>query len=330
MASEADKDLTSFITHRGLFRFTVMPFGLVNAPATFSRIMRKLLINTKNLHNYLDDVLAHNAQWEQHLYSLREFFTRVRDANLTLRPTKCSLGYASINFLGFQVSPFGIEPTQSNVNKALNTGRPETKTQLRSFLGMIGHYRRFIPNFAAVAVPLTDLTRKGSSNKLEWGEPHERAFESLKQAISHPPILRLPKVSETFVLQTDASNEGLGAVILQEEEGFNHPIAYGSRKLLQRERNYSTVEKECLAIVFGIQKFHNFLYGQEFILETDHQPLKYLNQTEFQNGRVMRWALALQPYRFTIRYIKGSQNVGADFLSRHSCDVPDGNEYLST
>ena len=140
---------------------------------------------------------------------------------------------------------------------------------------------------------------------------------ALKRAITNPPILRLPNVKETFVLQTDASNDGLGAVLLQEEEGFKYPVAYASRKLLQREKNYSTIERECLAIVFGIQKFHNFLYGQEFILETDHQPLKYLNQTEFQNGRVMRWALALQPYRFTVQYNRGSQNVGADFLSRH-------------
>ena len=315
---ESDKDYTAFTTHRGLFRFMVMPFGLVNAPATFSRIMRKLLYDVVDIHNYLDDVLAHSEQWIQHLCTLREFFVRVREANLTLRPTKCSIGYSCVKFLGFDISPQGLSPTPNNVNKALNACRPQTKTQLRSFLGMIGHYRRFIPNFAAVAVPLTDLTRKGSSNKLEWSEQHERAFVALKRAITNPPILRLPNVNETFVLQTDASNEGLGAVLLQEEEGFKYPIAYASRKLLQREKNYSTIERECLAIVFGIQKFHNFLYGQEFILETDHQPLKYLNQTEFQNGRVMRWSLALQPYRFTVRYIRGSQNVGADFLSRHT------------
>ena len=128
--------------------------------------------------------------------------------------------------------------------------------------------------------------------------------------------MRLPDFSKEFLLQTDASNDGLGAVLLQEEDDTKHPIAFASRKLLDREKNYSCIERECLAVVWGIQKFQNYLYGRHFILEVDHQPLQYLGKTQYQNGRLMRWALALQPYRFTVHAIKGSENVGADFLSR--------------
>lgn len=168
-------------------------------------------------------------------------------------------------------------------------------------------------------MPLTDLTSKGSPNQLIWGEAQDKAFATLKHCVCNPPILRLPDLSKPFVLQTDASSEGIGAILLQDENGVKHPVAFASKKLLPRERNYSTIEREALAIVWGIQKFENFLYGQQFYLETDHQPLQYLNNAKFQNGRLMRWALALQPYRFTVRAIKGSHNVGADFLSRHAC-----------
>jgi len=173
-------------------------------------------------------------------------------------------------------------------------------------------------------VPLTDLTKKDQPNQLKWSETQDRAFETLKGYSVNPPILRLSDFEKQFILRTDASNTGIGAILLQEESGVKHPVAFTSRKLLTRESHYSTTEKECLAIVWAIQKFQNFLYGKEFITETDHQPLLYLGKTQYgQNGRLMRWALVLQQYRFTLRAIKGSENVGADFLSRHSvtCDV---------
>jgi hypothetical protein len=296
-----------------------MPFGLVNAPATFSRIMRKLLDKVEKVKNYLDDVLAHTRGWTEHLEALRTFLGRVRAANLTLRPTKCFLGYQNLTFLGHSVGSKGLGPTKELLDKIQQVQAPTTKKQLRSFLGLVGYYRAFVPNFAAIAVPLTDLTRKGSPNSLDWGEAHARAFESLKRYVANPPILRLPDVSKPFILQTDASCDGIGAILLQEEAGVKHPVAFASKKLLPREQNYSTIEREAYAIVWGVQKFENFLYGQHFSLETDHQPLQYLNNAKFQNGRLMRWALALQPYRFTIRAIKGCENVGADFLSRHAC-----------
>jgi len=224
-----------------------------------------------------------------------------------------------LTFLGHELAKLGLKPTSQITNKVEQAPAPTTKKQLRSFLGLIGYYRSFVPNFAAIAVPLTDLTRKGSPNLLEWTETHERAFETLKRHVINPPVLRLPDVNKTFILQTDASCEGIGAILLQEEGNIKHPVAFASKKLLPRERNYSTIEREALAIVWGIQKFENYLYGQHFYLETDHHPLQYLAKAQFTNSRLMRWALALQPYRFTVHAIKGSDNHGADFLSRHSC-----------
>jgi len=151
------------------------------------------------------------------------------------------------------------------------------------------------------------------------GRSRNRAFERLKSYIVNPPILRLRDFEKQFILRTDASTTRIGAIISQEESGVKHPVVYASRKLLTRESHYSTIEKECLAIVWAIQKFQNFLYGKEFIFETDHQPLLYLGKVQYgQNGRLMRWALVLQQYQFTIRATKGSENVGADCLSRHS------------
>jgi len=188
-------------------------------------------------------------------------------------------------------------------------------------LGLVGYYRRFIPNFAAIASPLTDATRKGAPNQLPWEETQDKAFQELKARIVNPPILHLANFDKTFILQTDSSDIGIGAVLMQEDEsGVKHPIAFASRKLLPRETKYSTVEKECLAIVWAVAKFQEYLYGKEFVLETDHQPLQYLGNAQFQNGRLMRWALALQPYRFVVRAIHGRENVTADFLSRYPCE----------
>jgi len=298
-----------------------MPFGLVNAPATFSRIMRRLLCDNHSLDNYLDDVLAHIGEWRTHLTALRNFFDRVKQANLTLHPTKCEIGEFDITFFGHHVAEGELRPKLETVEKVLQAPRPCNKKQLRAFLGLVGFYRRFIPNFAAIASPLTDATRKGAPNQLEWEESHERSFTELKRHIVNPPILKLPNFEEVFILQTDASDVGIGALIAQEVyTGTKHPIAFASRKLLPRETRYSTIEKECLAIVWAVTKFQDYLYGKEFILETDHQPLQYLGNSQYQNGRLMRWALALQPYRFVMRAIHGRKNVGADFLSRHPCD----------
>ncbi len=167
-----------------------------------------------------------------------------------------------------------------------------------------------------MAAPLTDLTKKGEPNKVRWGSSQETAFATLKCALASSPILKLPVLTQEFILRTDASDTGLGAVLLQEEDGIKRPVCYASRKLKVSEVNYSVIEKECLAVVWAIKKFERYLYLTEFILETDHQPLVYLNRAKVSNSRLMRWALSLQPYRFRIVAIKGTDNIGTDYLSR--------------
>lgn len=317
--SEKAKPLTAFITPNGLYQFRRMPFGLVNSGASFSRIMRKLLQGLSGVDNYIDDILVHTTSWEEHMEKLRELLRRLRRANLTARPTKCCVGYEKVEFLGHIVGQGLLQPKACKLEAIQNASQPQTKTQLRSFLGLANYYRQFIPNFAAIAVPLTDKTKKGESNQIEWGESQEKAFRTLKAKLAQSPILHLPDISRPFILRTDASEDGVGAVLMQEFDGVKFPVAYASKKLLSAQRNYSVSEKESYAIVWAVQKFEPYLYGRKFQLETDHQPLLCMQRSKVANGRIMRWALSLQPYRFQMVAIKGKDNVGADYMSRSIC-----------
>ena len=314
--SESSKPLTAFQSPKGLFQFRVMPFGLVTASATFSRLMRILLQGLDNVENFIEDILIFTQSLDHHLQVLKEVLRRLRGARLTAKPSKCSIAYQKVECLGHIVGDENLSPNPDKVTAISNADRPETKKQLRSFLGLIGFYRKFVPNFALVAVSLTDMTRRGCPNKLVWSDSAITAFHTLKQALIKFPILKFPNMSESFVLQTDASDRGIGTVLLQEEQGKKLPVASASRKLKGSEVSYATVEKECLAIVWAVQKFQCYLYGNEFMLETDHKPLVYLNRSKVTNARLMRWALSLQPYRYRIVAIKGRDNVGADYLSR--------------
>lgn len=310
------EDLTSFTCKNGLFRFKVMPFGLVNSASSYNRMMRIMLEGVKNLESYIDDVLAHTKTWEEHFVALEEFFIRVRDAGLTMKPSKCYLGFTSIDFLGHTVGEGCIKPKAESVDKIKEMPRPKTKKQVRSFLGAVNFYRKFIPNCAAIMKPLTELTKKDSNLVVEWTKDLEEAFVKLKEILGKEPILKLPNVDREFIVQTDASNTAMGCVLVQEYEGIRHPVNFASKKFTDREKRYSVEERECLAMVWGIQKFHRYLYGKEFTIETDHCGLQYLKTGSVRNARVMRWYLAMQNFNFRVRYIKGCDNVIADYMSR--------------
>ena len=246
---------------------------------------------------------------------LRELFRRLLAAGMTIRPTKCLFGVNTVDFLGHRLEEGLIGLHEDNVTKIKDAPRPTTKKQIRSFMGLAGYYRDFIPNFTALA-PLSDLTRKGQPNKVEWGETQEKAYQSMKALLAKEQVLRLPDPGKIYFLRTDASDTGIGAVLMQKHDGKLFPVRYGSKKLSSAERNYSTIENECLAIVWGFKRFHLYLYGVPFVLKTDHEPLKYMNSAKFAKGRLMRWAMFLQSYNFRVEAIKGSENVGADYLSR--------------
>jgi hypothetical protein len=233
--SDDSKDYTSFATSNGLRRFRTMPFGLVNAGSTYNRMMRKLLQGSHHLESYLDDVLGHTTTWNEQLVILEDFFERVRRANLTLRPSKCQVVYTKVEFLGHTLTGDTIEPRHAAIEKILDMPRPTTKKQVRALLGMVGFYRKFIPDCSLLTSPLSDLTTKKCSNQVKWTEKQEQAFVRLKQLLSQSPILKLPDINRQFTVQSDASDYAIGAVLLQEYEGLKHPIAFASRKLLSRE-----------------------------------------------------------------------------------------------
>ena len=313
---ESDKPKTAFLTPGGQFQFRYMPFGLVTAGAQFTRMMRQVLKGIPNVVNYIDDILVYTETWEEHLKTIERVLCSLREANLAARPSKCYMGFSSIDFLGHELGDGTIHTSKRLTQKAVDAPRPETKKQVRSFLGLTGYYRDYIPGYSDLALPLTNLTRKGSPTKVDWGLEEERAFQKLKECLVSPPVLRLPDFDRIFMLKVDASDTGLGAVLMQEWDGEEFPIAYASKKLLPREQRYSTVEKECLSIVWAVRKFEYFLYGREFEIHTDHKPLLYIQSKKLTNKRIMRWSMFLQEYRFRLVSVKGSENKAADLMSR--------------
>ena len=317
-----DRPKTAFATHLGLYQFTRMPFGLLSAPAVFARMMRLLSLERFSALNFFDDILIHSREFQNHCEHVEGVLETLKEHGLTAKPAKVLVGFRTLEFLGHVIGQGSIKPEESKIKKILTVPTPQTVKQVRSLMGLFSFYRRYVPKFAEITAPLTDLTKKttGSSKKVNWTEECQEALERVQTVLSKEPVLRLPQLDQPFVLRTDASSTGLGAVLLQRADDKLHPVSYASRKLLDRETRYSTIERECLAIVWGIQKFVRYLHGRKFHLETDHRPLTFLKSASFKNGRVMRWALALQEYAFDVGPIKGDHNTLADLLSRAEAD----------
>lgn len=313
---QQDQHKTAFTTPYGLFQFRVMPFGLQGAPATFQRMMDVILQETHDFAAaYLDDVIIRT--WEDHLRHVSDILQRLQDAGLTVKPRKCQFAMSRCAYLGHIVGGGEVCPEDVKVQAVRDFPIPTSKKQVRAFLGLTGYYRRFMPNYADIASPITDLTRKDAPNRVKWTPSCQQAFTSLKNTLCSSPVLRSPDFQRNFILQTDASDRGVGAVLSQrDDDGMDYPIAYFSKKLLPREVRYSTVEKECLAIKLATHAFRVYLLGRSFIIQTDHRSLKWLDQLKDTNSRLTRWSLALQPYCYTVEYRSGASNGNADALSR--------------
>ena len=314
----SSREKTAFTTPFGLYEFEVMPFGLHSAPATFQRMIDEILRDCRSFSgSYIDDIAIFSNSWEEHVQHLQEVFSRLSAANLHVKVKKCQFGHTEAHYLGHIIGQGKVEPDDKKIAAVLKYPTPTCKKDVRAFLGMVGYYRRFIDHFATIATPLTNLTKKWESDKVCWTAECEKAFVQLKQLIGSNPVLMVADPTKPYVLQTDASNFGLGAVLSQTgDDGLEHPVAYASRKLQPRETKYSTIEKECLAIVWSLKLFHVYLYGQAFSIETDHQPLSWLQKMKDSNARLTRWSLLIQPYRFELKYRKGVDNKNADGLSR--------------
>ena len=314
---EKSREYTAFQTPMGLFQFTVMPFGLHGAPATFQRLMDRVLQGCEDCcAAYLDDVVIYSDTWANHLCHLQRVLSQIHDAGLSLNQRKCDWAGSEAQYLGYHLGGGQIRPQVDKLEAISNSSRPHTKKQVRSFLGLVGWYRRFIPDFATIAAPLTDLTTKSAKNPVEWTKDCDQAFTTLKTRLCSSPVLQSPDFTKRFLVQVDASAVGLGAVLAQGEPGEERPVLYLSRKLLPRETRYSTIEKECLAMKWALDSLRYYLLGREFDLDTDHRALTWFQSMKDRNARVTRWYLALQPFRFHIRHKAGKQNITADYLSR--------------
>lgn len=311
-----DRFKTAFQTPFGLYQWIKLPFGLVNAPAFFARMMRKLNLEQMSSLNFFDDILVHSKNFENHLKDVSDVLNKLSKFGITARPTKLHAGFTELEFLGHIIGNAIQKPSPSKVEKILKISVPKSKKQVRSLLGLLGYYRRYIQNFSTLTKPLSDLTKDDKSKSIKWDENCIQAVNNLQMLFSSYPILMLPDLSKPFTLRTDASGFGIGAVLLQEHDDVLHPVIYASRKLLDRETRYSTIERECLAIVWAIQKLQRYLSFTHFVLQTDHRPLTYLNSSRLKNSRLMRWSLALQEFNFDVKPISGTMNQLADLLSR--------------
>jgi predicted aspartyl protease len=313
--SDRAKKLLAFTSTQGLFTFNFMPFGLCNAGATFQRVIEKVIKGVENATAYVDDLLSYSMNFELHLKHLRALFERLKDTNIKVKTSKCKIACSELMFLGYKISDQGITIDESRTEILKKYPKPTKSKHVKQFLGLANFYRHFIKNFSDIVEPLNHLTRKNI--KFKWTTECEVSFNNIIKLLSQKPILVYPNFNAPFILSTDASQFGIGAVLSQKDEHEReHPIHYASRSLNTAERNYSTIERELLAIVYAVDKFRYYLYGKKFIIITDHNPLVYLNNITLSSERLTRWRLKLSEYDFDIIYRKGQANANADAMSR--------------
>ena len=320
---ERDKEKTAFRTSSGqLFEFNQVPFGLCNAPATFSRLMDRVLagLHWETCLFYLDDIIVFTATWEEHLDRLCQVFECLRHAKLKLGADKCTFAARVVSYLGHRVTKEGLLPDPSLLATIREISPPQNATEVLSFLGLAGYYRRYVENFAAIAGPLHALTQKDAV--FHWGPDCQDAFDRLKTLLTTSPITTFPDFSLPFWLYTDASTAGLGAILAQVREGKERIICCASRSLNQAEKAYPTIKLECRSIVWAVAKFRPYLMSIPFEVYTDHYALQWLKTMRTGSALLHRWSAALEEYDFTVKHRHGKSQTHADGLSRLPVDPP--------
>lgn len=315
------REKTAFsVTGRGLFHFKVVPFGLCNSAQVQQRLVDKIFGPRfePKIFTYLDDIIILGSTFDEHVTLLKEVKNRLEDANLTISIEKCEFFKTTLKFLGYVVGANGLRMDPEKVSSMINYPRPTNTTEIKRFIGLCSWYRRFIKNFSALTAPINDLLRGKRKKKgsISWTSEAEDAFAKIKQALVSAPVLCQPDFSKPFTVASDASDFGLGGVLTQVLEGEERVIAYASRSLSRTERNYTVTEKECLALLFNLERFRPWIEGVRFTVITDHYSLLYLNNLKNPTGRLARWAMKLRQYTFDLVHRKGSLNVVPDALSR--------------
>lgn len=324
---DESQKLLAWSTQEGLFVPTRMPFGISPASSIFQSIIAKTLQGCKKACAVMDDIIVTGTNRKDHIENLEAVFKKIADAGFTLRKDKCEFFKEQVKYLGYIVDKHGLHKDPCKVEAILNAPRPTDVAKIKSFVGVVGFYSRFFPNLAQVLAPIYNLLKKESS--FVWSEECQDAFDLVKSVMASDKVLAHYNQNLPVKLTCDASIYGLGAAIFHVmEDGTERPIAYASRTLSKAEKNYSTPDREALAIYFGVKKFAHFLIGRSFILKTDHKPLLGIFGSKkgippLAAGRLQRWAMYLSNFTFEIEHIKGTDNIVADFLSRFPVDSED-------
>ena len=283
--SQRGREISAFITPFGLFSYSVMSFGLRNAPATFQRLMNMVVSGLEGCAVYLDDVVIYSDTWEDHVCRIKSLFDRLRDANLTVNLAKCEFAKATVTYLGKVVGQGQVRPIQAKISAIQNYPVPTTKKELMRFLGLVGYYRNFCRNFSSVVAPLTDLLKARA--KYVWSDSCQNAFVNVRSVLCSSPVLMAPCMNRPFALQVDASDVGAGAVLFQcDSDGVEHPVSFFSRKFTSYQINYSVIEKESLALIWALQHFEVYVDSSvPILIYTDHNPITFLHSLSCPDRR---------------------------------------------
>ena len=307
-------------TLKGLFQYNRLPFGISSAPGIFQRVMESILHGIPKVVVYLDDILITGANDEEHLKNLSEVLSHMQSAGLRLRKDKCKFMSLSVVYLGHRIDAQGLHPTSEKVAAIQQAPTPQNSTELRAYLGLLNYYSKFMPNLSAKLAPLYKLLQKNTP--WYWGTHESRAFKQSKQLLLSSQLLVHFDPNKELILCCDASAYGIGAVLTHRtSDGIEQPIGFVSRSLTKAEKAYSQIEKEALSCIFGINRFHTYLYGHRFTLITDHKPLLSLFKEQKAiphqaSGRIQRWALVLAGYEYTISFRPTESHSNADALRK--------------
>lgn len=319
--SEDSQRYTCINTHKGLYKFTRLVFGLASAPAIFQRVMETVLRDMPGVLLFQDDILVTGKSKEEHIIRLQEVFNRLENSGLVLQKSKCNFFQNSVSYLGYIIDVNGLHKSPDKVQAILKAKSPNNVSELKSFLGLVNYYRNFVKNASTILSPMHNLLKKNVP--WNWQREHECAFNTIKRDLCSDTTLAHFNPDAKLIVTVDASPSGLGAVLSQVgSDGLERPVSYASRALIPAEKQYSQIQKEATAIIFGVRKFHYYLYGRDipFVLRTDHKPLLSIFRPdkgipEITANRLQRYSIFLSAYNYKIEYVASAHNC-ADFLSR--------------